>query len=300
MIITWIAFVKNNSRSFIIYFEKLQLRKNSFGGFRILENFTQRFVFIKVETGYIVEFRTSKNQFHVRENGKITQNTFLFTLAFSHYLLPDEDVYLKELRRISLEADSLDVYNKASYSLARYYCNHNQKDSLFALFDQVKSIVVKRKAEPNVIFDIRSRICRLYLINQEYEMAMNEVVSLLQDVEKADYEQGVIFANEHLRLIFLLIGRNKEAIAPLKKSLSFLQKKGDQLSLEIEILSYISIAFMHLNELDDMKSSLEYCQERLERSIHFDQPSSAVEELVHKSSHCMFYSLWLNYYVAKK
>lgn len=222
------------------------------------------------------------------------------TLASLHYLLPDEDVYLKELQRISLEADSLGVYNKASYSLAGYYCNNNQRDSLFLLLDQVKSVTMERKGESTIIFDLRNWICRLYLINQEYEVAMNEVVSLLQDVEEAEYEQGVILANENLGLIFLLIGRDKEAIAPLKKCLSLLQKKEDQLKLEIEILSYMSNAALHLNEQDVIKPSLVYYQERVERSLHSTLPSTTVEELVHQSSYCMLYSLWLNYYVAKK
>lgn len=114
---------------------------------------------------------------------------------------------------------------------------------------------MEHKEQPNVIFDIRNRICRYYLINQEYEVAMNEVVSLLQDVEKVGYERGIVFANENLGLIFLLIGREKEAIAPLEKSLSLLQKREDQLSLEIEIFSYLFNASLHLNELDKMKPS---------------------------------------------
>lgn len=220
-------------------------------------------------------------------------------LAALYMFAPEEETYLRHLQDISLKSDSMDTYYNASYALASFYCNNNEGDSLRMVLGKVESIAKQQGKRPNVIFDIRNRLCRYYLINQEYEVAMNELVQLIQDVEKAGYDQGLIGTNENLGLIFLLIGRDKESIAPFEKSLSVLQKSKNQLRLEIQIASFISIAYIRLNELDKMKSLLDYYQERLDQVSHSTY-SFTTEEQSYKSSYCMLNSLWLNYYVARK
>ena len=220
-------------------------------------------------------------------------------LAALYIFAPEEETYLKHLLDISLKADSMETYYNASYALASLYCNSNQGDSLRMVLDKVKSIAKQQGTQPNVIFDIRNRLCRYYLINQEYEVAMNELVQLIQDVEKAGYDQGLIGTNENLGLIFLLIGRDKESIAPFEKSLSVLQKSKNELRLEIQIASFMSNVYIRLNELDQMKPLLDYYQGRLDQVSH-SAYSFTAEEQSYKSSYCMLNSLWLNYYVAKK
>lgn len=236
----------------------------------------------------------------LKEAGNVSKQIEAYqTLAALHKFTPEEETYLKKLQEISLKANSLDAYYNASGALANYYCNTSQRDSLLNVLSKVESVAQKHNEQPNVIFDIRNRLCRYYLINKEYEVAMNEVVKLMQDIENAGYEQGLIDINENLGLIFLLIGRDKEALEPFEKCLSLLQKSQDQLILEIQISSYMCNIYLRLNELDKMKILLDHYQQKLDQ-ISGSSFSSSTEEQGYKDSYCMINSLWLNYFVAKK
>ena len=226
------------------------------------------------------------------------QIDILRDLATLNRCAPVEEKYLKDLLDVSFKLDSMDAYYDGVTYLGYYFCNTNQLDSLYALLKKTAFIAKQRGHSPNTLFDIRDCICRCYIINGEYEVAMNEVVGLLREVEAEEYTSGIINCNESIGLIYLMIGRDKDAISPLEKSLALLRESGKMLQ-EIQVMSYLSIAYYHLSEWGKMKTMLDHYQKVLQES-GFPRTGQLNEQELENASYCMLYSYYLNYYVANK
>lgn len=212
---------------------------------------------------------------------------------------PEERKYLRELMEITLANDSTEAFYRTSVLLGESYCNTNQLDSIFSILAMVDSISKKRNEEPKALFDLQDCVCRYYLVNGEYETAMNQAVKLLQTAENQDYTYGKVVCNENIGLIYLMIGRDKDAIPPFEKSLELLKDTGNKLMLEIQIMSYLTAAYLHTEELDKAKALLDYYHDVLKKKgkAVLDPVNDRFQE---KASFCMIYSYYLNYYVMKK
>lgn len=218
-------------------------------------------------------------------------------LIFLNKFTLDEEKYLKMLVKVSLENDSIDAFGKASVSLGHYYCNFNQLDSILSTLAIVDSIAKEHHELKEASFDLRDCVCRYYVVNGEYEVAMNQAVSLLREVESLGYRDGIITCNENIGLIYLMIGRDEDAIPPLEKSLTLLKEEGDKPILEVQIMSYLAAAYLHINELDKMKVMLDFYRTVLDKGILLANPVD--DRRYEKASYCMLYSYYVNYYVAK-
>ena len=223
----------------------------------------------------------------------------LRNLASLNRNAPEEEVYLKKLLDVSLRLDSMDAYYKAVTSIGYFYCNTNQLNLLKQIYAQVDSLAKAREESPNALFDLRYGICRCYIASGEFEMAMSEAVSLLREVENRDYKEGIIACNENIGLIYLMIGKDEDAIVSLEKSLEVLKKKGDMPKWETQIIPYLAHSYLHVNELDKMKAILDYYKTILDEGQM--QQTGLVSELkLEQISYNQLYSYYLNYYVAKK
>lgn len=232
-------------------------------------------------------------------NRKEEQIKILSSLAALNHNLSDEELYLKKLLHTSLEIDSLESYYRTAITLGYLYCNKNHLDSLFSLYATVDSISRKRKETPNALFEIRDCICRYYLVNGEYETAMNEAVSLLRDVENVNYTKGIVVCNENIGLIYLMVGRDTDAIHYFERSLELLRKENDNPLYEVQIMSYLTAAYLHTGLLDKMKRTLDDYLLIMGKKTpeEADQPNRLQAE---KASYCMIYSYYIMYYVAQK
>lgn len=218
-------------------------------------------------------------------------------LVFLNKSTSNEEKYLKMLMKVSLENDSIDAFCKASVSLGHYYCNSNQLDSILSTLATVDSIAHKHHELKYASFDLRDCVCRYYISNAEYEIAMNQAVNLLREVEDLGYKNGIIACNENIGLIYLMIGRDEEAIPPLEKSQALLKEKKDAPVWEVQIMSYLAAAYLHIHELDKMEVMLDFYSSVLEKGILLANPLD--DRTFEKASYCMLYSYYLNCYVAK-
>lgn len=236
----------------------------------------------------------------LKSTGELGEQMSIYrTLASLNKNTPDEERYLKQLMQIALDNDSINRYYEAVTSLSYYYCNQNQFENIVSSLNLVDSIAKQRNEKTNASFDIRESICRYYLVNEEYEVAMNEIVSLLREAEENKYQKGIISCNENMGLVYLLIGRDKDAILPFEKSLTLLRESGDEVMYEIQIMSYLSINYLRVNELDKMKILLDRYRNVLEEKTPEDHNNLARVEM-ERASFCMLYSNYINYYVARK
>ena len=209
---------------------------------------------------------------------------------------PMEVPYLKSLVELAGKADSMRAYYRALSSLGRYYCNINRLDSLTYWGNIVDSVTKARQEVPVVKFDFLNYYCRYYLINGEYELAMNEAVMLQMLSKEKNNLTGLISSNEYLGLVYLLIGRDRDAVTAFEEVLELLKEKNWP-DYELQIIPYLLIAYLHLGELDHVKSTLAYFEESLQK---IENGEKALTNYPFKAKRCLLYANYLNLYVAEK
>ena len=193
--------------------------------------------------------------------------------------------------------DSMNHYYYALSGLGRYYCNLNKLDSLLywgGIFDSVTKV---RKETPHEAFDFLNYYCRYYLNNEEYELAMNEAVRLQMLSDETGNLQGTISSNEYLGLIYIMIGRDRDAATALEKGMSLLKESGGQPDYEMQLTPFLLIAYLRLNELEKMRSLLVY-YESVIHMMESEQPAKWMN-YPFRQKFCFLYSYYTNLYIAE-
>ena len=188
-------------------------------------------------------------------------------------------------------------YYYALSGLGRYYCNLNKLDSLLywgGIFDSVTKV---RKETPHEAFDFLNYYCRYYLNNEEYELAMNEAVRLQMLSDETGNLQGTISSNEYLGLIYIMIGRDRDAATALEKGMSLLKESGGQPDYEMQLTPFLLIAYLRLNELEKMRSLLVY-YESVIHMMESEQPAKWMN-YPFRQKYCFLYSYYTNLYIAE-
>ncbi len=221
----------------------------------------------------------------------------LYELSRQNWETPMEPVYLKSLVELAGKVDSMGYYYSALSSLGRYYCNLNRLDSLTYWGNMVDSVTKARRETPLAKFDFLNYYCRYYLINGEYELAMNEAVMLQMLSKEKNNMTGLISSNEYLGLVYLLIGRDSDAVTAFEEALDLLKTKSKP-DYELQIIPYLLIAYLHLDELDHVKSTLVRFEESLRKIESYK--SDIRENYPIKAKKCLLYANYLNLYVAEK
>lgn len=144
--------------------------------------------------------------------------------------------------------------------------------------------------------DIQDSLCRLHILNQEYEIAMNNAVSSVTQSMKIQYPTGIINGNENIGLIYLLMGRDKEAIPFLEKSLALLRELNNQPIYQTHFMSYLLVAYYRIGKLDKMRDMLNLYHSEIDKVM----PEAHLEQMdaQEKASWLLLYSYYTNYYIA--
>lgn len=221
----------------------------------------------------------------------------LFELSRLNWETPEEVGYLQQLMETAALVDSMNHYYYALSGLGRYYCNLNKLDSLLywgGIFDSVTKV---RKETPHEAFDFLNYYCRYYLNNEEYELAMNEAVRLQMLSDETGNLQGTISSNEYLGLIYIMIGRDRDAATALEKGMSLLKESGGQPDYEMQLTPFLLIAYLRLNELEKMRSLLVY-YESVIHMMESEQPAKWMN-YPFRQKYCFLYSYYTNLYIAE-
>lgn len=221
----------------------------------------------------------------------------LHQLSLLHWQTPEEVNYLKELIRIAEASDSTYYFYQAVSSLGRYYCNAGRLDSLAYWDSVVDSVAVMRKEVPEALFEFRNYVCRYYLMNGDYELAMNEAVKLQILSDKENNKQGLINSCENLGLIYLVIGRDSAALSAFEKGLSILKELGDRPDYEIQLMSYMPISYLKLGKLDKTEEILGYYGSVLHE---MENASYTDNNYPFRRKKCLLYSFYIELYVAQQ
>lgn len=222
-------------------------------------------------------------------------------LASLNWQKPEETTYQRQLAEMALTVDSMTYFYEAASALGRYYCNANNMDSLQYWNDKVDSLTKIRQETPTAKFEFLNYYCRYYLINGDYELAMNEAVCLQMLSEENHNRQGSISSNEYLGLIYVLIGRDRDAVVAFENALTLLkEKEPKQLSYEIQIISYLLISYLRLDELDKVRATLAYFDHVLQTIEREKNQGLKWGNFPLRDKYAILYSNYINLYVAEK
>lgn len=223
--------------------------------------------------------------------------SLLSQLANLNWQTPKEVAYLKDVIQTAEKVDSTHYLYQAVSSLGRYYCNAGQLDSLSYWDAFVDSVAKARKEVPEALFEFRNYTCRYYLIHQDYEFAMNEAVRLQILSEKENNKQGLVASCENLGLIYLVIGRDSDAIVAFEKGMEVLKDLGDQPDYELQIMTYMLMSYLKLGQLEKVEKSLDYFNVVLQEMKQI--PRFQMKYSFQRKT-CLMYSYYIELYVAQE
>lgn len=202
----------------------------------------------------------------------------------------DQLYYLRRLLDVSVQAGDRESYYKALVGLADYYSYTNQLDSLMSCLSLADSMSKVENDVPAALFDIQNHICQYHIVNGDYEIAMNEAVSLNMKAEISGNKENIIYTTVNIGLIYLFIGRCQEAIPFFDKSLSLISETGlVGSSFQLSVMSYLMYVSLNARDLEKMKQTLDLYKSTLEK-----------DNVLQKNKFCTLYSYFVNYYVVKK
>lgn len=215
-------------------------------------------------------------------------------LSFLTRQTPSEVYYLKQQLEITKNNFSEIHTYQAIESLVRYYTNENQLDSLQYWVNVIDSIARDRNEIPESLFSAHNALCRYYLINGFYELAMNEAVSQQILAKKSKYKIEVIASEENIGLIYLLTKRYHESISSLESSISNLKRIGNLPTYELQIAESLVRSYLYVNEFEKAEALLNDYENNL---VKIENSNNIKWKYFPKSENrCVLYSFRIQLY----
>lgn len=266
------------------------------------------FVFFILFGLFSQSIKASKNSFEAKQDSLLDMlsNTkeasekmnILEHLSILNRQTSTEVYYLKLLLQTAIDADSVECAYNAISSLGRYYANENRLDSLSYWIHIVDSISEIRKETPEVLFNLHNYVCRYYLINAEYELAMNEAVQQQKLAGNTSNKMGLITSNENMGLIYMLTGRYKDATIAFENSLTLLKQLGNDIPYEQQIIECLVPCYYTLGEYGKMEKWLNYWNSTMD-ILEADKNKIFSNSRL-KDGRCLLYAQYVNLYTAQK
>lgn len=189
-----------------------------------------------------------------RENTSQNKIPVLKNLVNLYWQHPEEVTYMEMIIDLSWQVDSFKVAYDAMAGLCRYYFNDNQVDSLLYWRNQLDSMSLIRKETPEALFKVGNLLCRKYLLDKNYELAMNEALRLHNRAEKDHDKFGLMSANQDLGLVYQSVRRDHDAMNAFRDGLKHVNRNWDSPSFRLQYLSDMIISSLRL---DDYKESFD-------------------------------------------
>lgn len=169
----------------------------------------------------------------------------------------EEILYLKQMFGVAQELDSIACTYEAINGLTRCYSNQNNLDSLLYWVNWIDSLSIVRNEIPKELLSIHNSLCRSYLVNGEYGLAMNEAVKQQIMAEKSNNKMGFVYCNENLGMVYTQTSRYKEAIDAFETCLALLKETGNAV-YESQIADVLIRVYMIVSEYEKAERLLDY------------------------------------------
>ena len=169
---------------------------------------------------------------------------------------PQEGIYSQKMYETAWQADSINKSYEALFYISRYYTNIYELDTLVYWVNKFDSITTVRKEYPLDLFLTHNSLCRLYLIQGEYELAMNQAVKEQILAEKSSNSFGLACCNENWGLIYMVTERFEESAKAFANCISILKQLGDELVYELQVNECLIRTYLYLKEYQKAELAL--------------------------------------------
>jgi len=171
---------------------------------------------------------------------------------------PEEKHYLKDLLEVANQVDSISCVYSAIYGFVRCYYNENQPDSLMVWVNYIDSLTTARNEIPNDLLNVHNALCRSFILNGEYSLAMNEAVKQQIMAEKTDYDLGVVYSNENLGVVYMYTRRYKESASAFESCMEILKGIEESIFYEMQISETLLRVYLILGDYEKAGVLLDY------------------------------------------
>lgn len=148
----------------------------------------------------------------------------LFQLAKEYEQKNEETIYLQRCYDEAVRIDSFPAVYASLSSLAQYYYNDDNRDSLYYWGSKIDSISKSRNEYPNELFDFKSYSCQNLLWARDYELALNEALDEYRLASELNHSYGLLRCTESLGLIYQSVRRDSDAVVAFQEGIDMIEK----------------------------------------------------------------------------
>lgn len=170
---------------------------------------------------------------------------------------PEEVVFLKEIIDLSYQTDSFDIIYAGMSGLCRYYFNAGKMDSILYWRDQLDSLSSAHGDYPEALSRVGNVLCKKYLLEKNYELAMNEAIRLFNKAEEMNSEYGMMRALQNKGVVYQSVRKDENAMEAFREGLKWISGDIQQPSYKLEFLSDMIVSSLRLDSFEESKSLLE-------------------------------------------
>lgn len=206
--------------------------------------------------------------------------------------------YIKKIAQIAEQNELYPDLYEAWGVLSRYYYNEQDYDSLTYWTKRIDSLATLRGETPDALFDTKSFICQIELWNGDYELAMNDAISLYNHAKETKSDYGMVCCNENLGLIYQEINRDSDAIVAYTEGLSKLREMNGNKAYQMQFMGNLAESYLDLGQLDELQNLLaEY--DSLLSEIELENITEGKSFPVDRTR-CLIHSFYSRMYTLKK
>ncbi|SEF90324.1 ATP-binding protein [Parabacteroides chinchillae] len=225
------------------------------------------FVFVHLFCGtqmkaQVIPGQTTKDSLDVALKNCVTDAEkipVLKILVNQYWQQPEEIAYLKQIIDVANKIDSTGIVYDAIAGMCRYYYNLSVSDSLIYWKKQLDSLCLAKQKYPEAFFKVGNLICRKYLSEANYELAMNEALLQFARAEKEKYAFGFMCSKQNLGLIYQAVKRDREAVNVFREGLQW-ENRSIQRGFFMQYLSDMLVSSLRMNDIEESEDLLKKYQ----------------------------------------
>lgn len=173
--------------------------------------------------------------------------------------------WLQQMRKEAQEAKAQEKEDWAIRSLARFYYNKANEDSInhyVALSDSMVKVLGKYTDN---YFDAQTFLCQSYLWSDQLEKSADLAIRLYNLAKENKNDNGIICSSETLGLINQRVGRDSTALRFFLEGLVLLENNPKQKRYLAQFLNNIIESEIKLGRSDDAHTHLQQLEELIEK-----------------------------------
>ncbi len=195
--------------------------------------------------------------------------------------------YLTAMLDKASSVDSISMVYDALSNLSRYYYNIPDMDSLQLWAHYIDSLILKRKDNPDVYYDVHSFVSKQFLYQGDGELSVDEAVRMQNKAKASRQVYGQICSSETLGIIYQTSQQDSLAFSFFQEALRLLEESNGDLQYRVYVLSNMIRTALSSNRLEEAREALD----KYEISLDLQDEINRKNQIVNRSN----WHRWMSY-----